>query len=173
MFVIFLIGVGIYSKVKEIIVLYDSGMALDMMNFIPDNLWLYLIGVIICISFMYGSKKLMTRAKLDRKYINFINIEKETSIAKISSKLDENIDNVIENIKLLQEHGYLISLEIDEDKNKLIYKRQRNNQKVLSNKDKKNKTVQCSKCGAIVKMKLDEYVECDFCGHGLIEENNQ
>ena len=30
----------------------------------------------------------------------------------------------------------------------------------------------CKKCGAIVPLRLDEYVECDFCGNGLIGEDN-
>lgn len=170
MFIIFLLGIGIYSKIREIIELYSSGMSLDMMNFIPDNLWLYLIGLIICISFIYGSKKLMERAKIDRKYIDFINIKKESSIEKISKQLNKPLYEVIKNIKILQDNGVLININIDEDKNKIIYRNKKSNIKVLGNK---NRVIQCSKCGAIVKMKLDEYVECDFCGHGLIEENNQ
>lgn len=170
MFIIFLLGIGIYSKIREIIELYSSGMSLDMMNFIPDNLWLYLIGLIICISFIYGSKKLMERAKIDRKYIDFINIKKESSIEKISKQLNKPLYEVIKNIKILQDNGVLININIDEDKNKIIYRNKKSNIKVLGNK---NRVIQCFKCGAIVKMKLDEYVECDFCGHGLIEENNQ
>lgn len=175
LFVLFLIGVGIYSKIKEIIVLYDSGMSLDMINFIPDNLYLYIIGIIMCISFIIGGNKLKAQAKVEQVYTININLEHETSIKKLSDKLELSIDKVKDNIKLLQNNNYLIPLEIDNKKNKIIYKEEKEtmvSSKTLSNNFNKYKTVQCPKCGAIIKLKLDEYVECDFCGNGLIKDNN-
>lgn len=175
LFILFLIGVGLYSKIKEIIVLYESGMSLDMMNFIPDNLYLYIIGIIICFSFVRGSKKLMAQAKKEQIYTKSINLEHEESIRKISNKLNVSIASAKEDIELLMECGHLIPIDIDNKKNKIIYKNVENedkNSKILSRKGKNNKTVKCPKCGAIVFFKLDEYVECDFCGHGLINEDS-
>lgn len=170
-FILFLLGIGIYSKVKEIVVLYDSGMSLDMINFIPNDIYLYIIGTIMCISYFIGGKKLMDQAKIEKVYTKSINLEHETSIKKISEKLNVSIEEVKDNIKLLQKYNYLIPLEIGDKKNKIIYKDKENN-KVISIKKKNNKTVKCHKCGAIVPLKLNEYVECDFCGNGLIDEDN-
>lgn len=174
-FVLFVIAVGLYSKIKEIVVLYESGMSLDMISFIPDNLYLYVIGTIIFISFIIGGKKLMNQAKIEQIYTKAVNLERETSIKKLSEKLEISMNEVKNNIKLLQKKDYLIPIEIDNKKNKIIYKDKDEHMattKVLSNKEKKYKTVQCKKCGTLVSLKLDTYVECDFCGMGLIEENN-
>jgi len=174
-FILFLIGVGIYSKIKEIINLYSSGMSLDMIGFIPDNLWLYILGIIMCISYLVGAKKLLNQAKVEREYIKLINLNKESSLKKLSKELFESVDKIKENIRILQECGYLVPLEIDDKKNKIIYKEFKQQKIVTSGmkkNEKLNKIVQCPKCGAIVSLKFEEYVECDFCGYGLIEENN-
>lgn len=171
-FIIFLLGIGIYSKIKEIIVLYDSGMSFDMINFFPDNIFLYIIGLVWCVSFLMGGKKLMEQAKIERIYINLINIEKETSIGKISKQVNASLSQAKKNIKKLQDGGFLISLEVDSKNNKIIYKEEKNSKRITRSNKEENKKVQCSECGAIVSLKLDEYVECDFCGHGLIEEDN-
>ena len=174
-FIIFLIGVGIYSKIKEIIELSSSGMSLDMISFIPEDIWLYIIGIIMCASYLVGAKKIFNQTKIERNYIKYINIKKEASIKKISKNLSESIEEVKDNIEILNKLGYLIPLEVDDKNNKIIYKNNKEKKTItnLSNKNvKSNKTVQCSKCGAVISMKLEEYVECDFCGHGLIEENN-
>lgn len=174
-FIIFLIGVGLYSKIKEIIVLYESGMSLDMISFIPEDLWMYIIGSIICISFMIGGKKLMNCAKMEQKYTRIINVDKEESIKIISEKLNVSIDEAKENITKLNGYGYLISLKIDNKKNRLIYdieNKENKCTKSLTASNTKNKRVKCIKCGALVSLKLDEYVECDFCGHGLTDDDS-
>lgn len=174
LFILFLIGIGLYSKIKEIIVLYESGMSLDMINFFPDKLYLYIIGTIICVSFIIGSKKLMMQAKKEQIYTKSINIDNEESIEKIGGKLGLSTKEAKDNIELLSKYGRLIPIKIDSKNNKIIYNvaSKKENTKVLSKKLKNNRTVKCSKCGAIVFFKLDEYVECDFCGHGLIDEGN-
>lgn len=174
-FVLFLIGIGIYSKIKEIIVLCDSGMSFDMISFIPDKLWLYIVGIIMCISYFMGAKKLMEQARIEQKYVKMINIKHEFSLKRISKKLSISIDEVKENILCLQKLGYLIPLEIDDKNNKIIYKKDKNKKALvdISNKCAKiNKTVECSKCGAVVSLKENEYIECDFCGNGLIDESS-
>ena len=172
-FVLFLIGVGIYTKIKEIIVLFDSGMSLDMINIFPDNIWLYIVGIIMCVSYLYGAKMLLNQAKIEKEYIKYINIKKEQSINKISKSLLSDVKEVKRNIRILESLGYLVPIEIDDKKNKIIYIKTNKFEVTGNNKNNKlNKTVQCAKCGAIISLKLEEYVECDFCGHGLIDENN-
>ena len=174
-FIIFLITVGVYSKIKEIIVLYESGMSLDMISVIPEDLWMYIIGIIICISFMIGGKKLIRRARIEQCYTRFINIDKEESIKTIAEKLNVSLDDAKENINKLNNCGYLVSLKIDNKKNKIIYmlgNKENKTTKSLTKKQAVNKKIQCTRCGALVSLKLDEYVECDFCGHGLIDGDN-
>lgn len=162
LFVILLLSVGIYSKIKEIIELCSSGMSLDMIDLIPDNIWIYFVGIVMCISYFIGSKKINIQSKIERQYIKIINVDKETSLKKISKKLVVDVDELKEHLISLQNCEYLIPFEIDDNKKKIIYK----------DVKKENKRVQCSKCGALIYLKKEEYVECDFCGHGLIEENN-
>lgn len=175
-FTLLIIIIGLYSKVKEIIELCGSGMSLDMISFIPDNFFLYIVGTIMVISYFIGGKKLMEQAKTLRRYIKCINLDKEISIKKLSKKLSISIEEVKENLNILNKCGYLIPFDIDDKKNKIIYKEQKEIEDVTSSRKKQvknNKTVQCPNCGAFVILKLEEYIECDFCGYGLIEENNR
>ena len=167
LFILFLIGVGIYSKIKEIIQLYDSGMSLDMMNFVPDNVLLYIIGIIIIVSYVYAGKNLMKRARIEQVYTYRINNDNKDSLKELSEELDIPVAEVKNNIKLLQKGGYLVPLEIDNKKNKIIYTNIKDNVPYKNN----NKRIKCSKCGTLVMLKKDEYIECDFCGHGMIDED--
>lgn len=174
-FILFLIVIGLYSKIKEILNLISSGMSLDMVNFVPDNIWIYILGIIVCISYFVGGQKLMNQAKLEQKYTRFINLNHEDSIRKLSKKLSISVEDVKENIKVLQNCGYLVPLEIDNKNDKIVYKEIKEQKvitKMTSKKQRLSKPVQCTRCGAIVSLKLDEYVECDFCGHGLIDQDN-
>jgi len=168
-FVLFLVFVGIYTKIKEIVQLYDSGMSLDMINFLPDNLLLYTIGIVMIISYMYGGRKLIKRSKIEQIYTYRINIEHKESLKELSNELNISIKEVIENIKLLQKSGHLVQIEIDNKKDRIIYNDVKTS-KTLLTKEHKNKKATCSKCGTLVTFKVDEYVECDFCGHGMIDE---
>ena len=174
-FILFLIGIGVYLKIKEIIELRSSGMSLDMINFIPDNIYRYILGIVMIVSYFIGSKKIMNQVKIEKKYIKLINFDKETSIKKISKKISASMKEVKENIYALQSCGYLIPLEIDNDKDKINYIKNKE-QKILTDTGSKKislyKKAQCPKCSAMVFLKHDEYVECDFCGYGLIEGNN-
>lgn len=173
LFIAFLIGIGIYSKIKDIIVLYESGMSWDMINFIPENICLYGIGIIMCVSYFWGGKKLMNQSKTERIYIKNINIQHEDSIEKISNKLDLSVQEVKTNIILLQQQGYLIPIEIDNQNNKIVYlDKSKGNKKILNSNKTNRKVVTCKKCGTIVSLKSGEYIECDFCGNGLIEAGN-
>jgi len=175
LFVLFLIGVGVYLKIKEIIELHSSGMSLDMISFIPDNIYRYILGIIMCISYFVGSKNLMNQVKIEKKYIKLINFDKETSIKKISKKISTSIEEVKENIAILQSYGYLIPIEVDYEKDKIIYLKSKEQKKLINSDNRRVKLckkVQCPKCSAMILLKRDEYVECDFCGYGLIEENN-
>ena len=174
-FILFLIVIGLYSKIKEILDLISSGMSLDMVNFVPDNIWIYILGIIVCISYFVGGQKLMSQAKLEQKYTRCINLNHEDSIRKLSKKLSASVEEVKENIKVLQSCGYLVPLEIDNKNDKIVYKEVKEQKvitKMSSKKQKISKLVQCTRCGAIVSLKLDEYVECDFCGQGLIDQDN-
>ena len=164
MFIIFLIGIGIYSKVKDIIELIDSGMSLDMIKFLPDNFGLYIIGIIVVISYILGGKELIKRARVEQLYTYRINLEKRENIKELSNELDVPVSEVISNIKLLQKSGYLVPLEVNNKKNQIIYG------KFTSIKTKGEKIQKCNKCGALVLLKKDEYNECDFCGNGIIDE---
>ncbi len=166
-FTLFLIGVGVYSKIKEIIQLYDSGMSLDMMSFLPDNILLYIIGIIIIVSYMYVGKKIMERARVEQVYTYRINIDHKYSLKELSEELDIPTAEVKNNIKLLQKGGYLVPLEIDNKKNKIVYTNIKDNVPYKNH----NKRIKCSKCGTLVMLKKDEYIECDFCGHGMIDED--
>lgn len=175
LFVLFLIGIGVYLKIKEIIELHSSGMSLDMISFIPDNIYRYILGIIMCISYFVGSKNLMNQVKIEKKYIKLINFDKETSIKKISKKISTSIEEVKENIAILQSYGYLIPIEVDYEKDKIIYLKSKEQKKLINSDNRRVKLckkVQCPKCSAMILLKRDEYVECDFCGYGLIEENN-
>lgn len=167
LFILFLVGIGIYSKIKEVIQLYDSGMSLDMMNFMPDNIFLYIIGIIMIGSYLYVGKKLIKNARVEQVYTYRINIEHRDSLKKISNELGITIEEVKNNIKLLQQGGYLIPLEIDDKKNKILYNNIENDKPCKNRK----KRLKCSKCGTLVMLKKDEYIECDFCGHGMIDED--
>ena len=160
LFVLFLLIVGCYSKVKQVISLYSSGMSLDMIDLIPDNVLLYVVGIIMSLSYFIGSKKIKEYLVKERNFIKIINLDKEYSLKKISKKLSIKLDDLIEKIKCLQELGYLVPIELDIDKKKILYK----DYNLLSKK------IKCTKCGALISLKKDEYIECDFCGHGLIEE---
>lgn len=166
-FILFLIGVGIYSKIKKIIQLYDSGMSLDMINFVPDNVFIYIIGIIIIVSYMYAGKKLIERARVEQVYTYRINTDHKDSLKELSEALDIPIAEVKKNIKLLQKCGYLVPLEIDNKKNKIVYTNIKDNLPYKNH----NKRIKCSKCGTLVMLKKDEYIECDFCGHGMINED--
>lgn len=170
LFVLFLVGIGIYSKVKEIIVLYDSGMSLDMISFIPENPILYVVGIVIVGSYIYGGKQLLKIARAEQVYTYRINLDHIVSLRDLSNELGITIKDVKDNIKLLQNGGYLIPLQIDNKKNKIIYTHEKDNTKVVVRKKHDNRKVQCPKCGTLVTLKLDEYIECDFCGHGMIDE---
>lgn len=175
LFVLFLIGIGVYLKIKEIIELHSSGMSLDMISFIPDNIYRYILGIIMCISYFVGAKNLMNQVKIEKKYIKLINFDKETSIKKISKKISTSIEEVKENIAILQSYGYLIPIEVDYEKDKIIYLKSKEQKKLINSDNRRVKLckkVQCPKCSAMILLKRDEYVECDFCGYGLIEENN-
>ena len=167
-FVLFLIGVGIYSHIKGIIELYSSGMSLDMINFVPDNILLYIIGIIIVISYMYGGKYLIKKAIVEQVYTYRINIDHQKSLKRLSDELGASLVDVKNNIKLLQKHGYLVPIEIDNKKNEIIYGSEKN--KNVFTKERYDKKIKCKKCGTLVTFKVDEYVECDFCGHGMINE---
>jgi len=164
LFIIFLIGIGIYSKVKDIIELIDSGMSLDMIKFLPDNFGLYIIGIIVVISYILGGKELIKRARVEQIYTYRINLEKKDNIKELSNELDVPVSEVISNIKLLQKSGHLVPIEINSKKNQIIY------ENVTSIKTKGEKVKKCDKCGTLVLLKKDEYNECDFCGNGMIDE---
>ena len=175
LFILFIVGVGLYSFLKDVIDLYNSGMSLDMINLIPEDVHLYIIGIIMLTSFIIGGRLLVKKARIEQIYTKSINLEHETSIKKISEKLNLYISNVKKNILDLKDKDYLIPIEIDDKKNKIIYKdkgKDSFNTKEISKKKQKVDVVQCKKCGAIVPLKLDEYVECDFCGNGLIGDDN-
>lgn len=175
LFILFIVGVGLYSFLKDVIDLYNSGMSLDMINLIPEDVHLYIIGIIMLTSFIVGGRILIRKARVEQIYTKSINLDHETSIKKISEKLDLSIHDVKENIIALKDKAYLIPIEIDYKKNKIIYKEKEKdsfNTKEVSKKKPKVDMVQCKKCGAIVPLRLDEYVECDFCGNGLIGEDN-
>lgn len=170
MFVIFLIVIGIYSKVKEIIELLDSGMSLDMLNFVPDNFFLYIVGIIVVITYILGGKKLIKRSKIEQIYTYKLNIEHNESIDELSKELNVSVQEVISDIKLLQRFGYLVPLEINIKTNKIIYEKE-DYKKFKSNKKQNAKREKCSKCGTLILLKKDEYNECDFCGYGMIDED--
>ncbi len=156
--IFFMMGLGIYYKIKEIINLYDSGMSLDMINFIPDKVYLYLIGIVMCLSYFIGVKKLSRDAKIQQTYTKMININHVNSLSNISKELDIPINEVKDNVNKLIEGNYLCSLTINK------------NDKITYEEDlKSDDYIQCPKCGAFIHNKKDEYVECDFCGHGLIK----
>lgn len=169
-FIVFLMAVGIYSKVKEVIELLGSGMSLDMINFIPDNFSVYIIVIIVVISYVLGGKTLLKRSKVEQQYTHIINFEHKEKIKDISKELQIPVNDVKSNIRLLQKSGYLIPLEIDNNKNKIIYDNTGINSKVIVDK-KTKKRIQCDRCGALIQFKLDEYLECDFCGHAMIEDD--
>ena len=160
LFVLFLLIVGCYSKIKEIISLYSSGMSLDMIDLAPDNIWLYIIGIIMVSSYFVGSKKIKEYLVKERKIIKMINLDKEYSLKKMTKSLSIDLNNLIEKINHLQNYGYLVPIEIDIEKKKIMHK----------NYNLTSKQIKCTKCGALISLKKDEYIECDFCGHGLIEE---
>ena len=161
--IFFMMGLGIYYKIKEIINLYDSGMSLDMINFIPDDVHLYAIGVVMCISYFIGVRKLNQCAKIQQVYTKMINLEHVDSLSEISDKLNISLNDVKINIHKLIDGNFLLPVTITKD-NKIVYEEEKNIQK--------DEYIQCSKCGAFIHNKKDEYVECDFCGHGLIKDNN-
>ena len=169
MFVIFLMVIGIYSKVKEIIELLGSGMSIDMINFIPDNFVLYIIGIVIVVSYILGGKELIKRAKIEQIYTYKINLEHKEDIDELSKELNVTVQEVISNIKLLQRFGYLVPLEINIKTNKITYEKE-DNKKLTSNKRQNTKREKCSKCGTLIILKKDEYNECDFCGYGMIDD---
>lgn len=169
-FILFLICVGIYSKVKEIIELFSSGMSLDMINFIPDNIGLYIVGIIIVCSYICGGRNLLKRANIEQKYTRVINREHKEKLVDISKDLDISVTKVKENIKLLQKSEYLIPIEIDNKNDKIIYDKTKINSRIIID-TKNNKRVKCTKCGALIKFKPEEYLECDICGHGMIDED--
>jgi len=168
--VLFLIGVGTYLKVKEILEFVSSGMSLDMINFMPDHIWLYILGIITVWFYIYGGRYLLKRAKEEQIYTYRINLEHRERLEEISEDLKISIPDVKENIKLLQKSGYLIPLEIDNKKNKIIYDNEKINSKIIIDK-KNNKSIKCIRCGALIKYKTEEYLECDFCGHGMIDDD--
>jgi len=160
LFVLFLFVVGCYSQIKQILYLSSSGMSLDMIDIIPDNILLYIIGVVMFVSYFIGYHKLKKYLVRDKNIIRMINVNKEYSIKKIAKKLSISLENVIVKIKELQSLEYLIPIELDEKKKKILYK----------GSNLLNQKIKCNKCGAVVSFKEDEYVECDFCGYGIIVE---
>jgi len=162
LFVIALMGIGIYFKIKDIITLYDSGMSLDMINFLPDNIYMYLLGILYASSFIIGAGKLKRQANMFLRYINFVNVEKKVSLKEISQEENASLIEAKEKINLLKKYKYVVPLEIKEYKIKYL------NEEVKS----KSSVVQCSKCGAFINLKKDEYSECHFCGNGMILEDN-
>lgn len=164
--ILFLIGIGIYSKVKEIIQLYDSGMSFDMINFLPDHVWLYILGILLVVSYIYFGKKLLDRTKVEQVYTYIINVEHKSSLKIIGKELDFSISKVKNDVKMLSKFGYLLPLEINEEKNKIIYTDRKNHDYHYDSRKK-----QCAKCGALITFKDYEYTECDFCGNGILDEN--
>lgn len=160
LFVLFLFVIGCYSKIKEILYLFSSGMSLDMIDLIPNNILLYIVGIMMFVSYFIGYHKLKKYLVSEKKIIKIINIDKEYSLKKISKKLSLDIEAVIEKIEELQTFGYLVSIELEIEKKKILYK----------DCNLSNQKVKCSKCGALISMKKDEYIECDFCGHGIVIE---
>ncbi len=171
MFVLFIIGLGLYYKIHEIINLYDSGMSLDMMNFVPDDIHLYIIGLIMCISYFIGARILNKESKIQRVYTQSININHINNINEISETLGISLTDVKKNIKTLKEGDFLLPITVDNTTNDIIYETKNKNKKEKHEitKNKNSKLIKCSKCGAFIHSKKDEYVECDFCGNGLIE----
>ena len=173
-FVFFIVGVGIYREICDIIELYDSGMSLDMINFIPDNLYLYIIGIIMFISYIVGARALKKYSKREQVYTKLINIEHITSIEEISNQLNISVTEAKRNIKQLIDKEFIIKVRIDDKNNTLLYddKKKKASSKELSQSKTKSQLLKCHKCGAFVPLKEDEYVECDLCGNGLIEFDN-
>jgi hypothetical protein len=160
LFVLFLFVIGCYSKIKKILYLFSSGMSLDMIDLIPNNILLYIVGIMMFVSYFIGYHKLKKYLVSERTIIKKINIDKEYSLKKMAKKLSINIYDLIEKIKELQTLGYLVPIELDIEKKKIVYK----------DSNFFNKQRKCSKCGTLISLKNDEYIECDFCGNGIIIE---
>lgn len=158
------------SEIREIIYLYDSGMSLDMINFIPEHFWLYIWGSIECVSIFIGCKKLQKMLIKLKIYAGYVNVDNKTSINKLAKKVNVSPCAVKSDLFLLQKEGYLCSFEIDEKSNKIIYKDNNldNVEEEKASKKKKTIGIKCDKCGAINKIHEFECIECDFCGNKII-----
>lgn len=166
-FVCTVITLDLISEIKEIIYLYDSGMSFDMINLIPDHFWGYVWGVIECVSIFIGCKKFRKILLTYQKYAKYINIDKKSSLRKLVKDTELSVDVVQSDLISLKDAGYLNFSNISDNK-KIIYDSSDENRNNLKNKILK---VQCSKCGAVNKVKSSHCIECNFCGSKIIGNN--
>lgn len=147
---LFLTSFSIYSRVKKIIVLIDTGMSLDMinLNFVPQIIFL-----ITALSFTIGGLYLRNICKRYQRYTNLINNKKVKSIKDVSKKTKINEDIIFTDVTDLIKKGYILNVCIDSKTKKLIY----------NNEEISNDYVSCLECSAfdIIKNKTSE---CSLCG---------
>lgn len=166
-FICTVVTLDLISEIKEIIYLYDSGMSFDMINLIPEHFWGYVWGIIECISIFIGCKNLRKVLLTYQKYAEYINIDKKSSLRRLAKDIGLPIEVVQNDLMSLKDTGYLNFSNIS-DNQKIIYDTSDETKNNLKNKTLK---IQCSKCGAINKVKSSHCIECNFCGSKIIGDN--